>query len=43
MNNDSSLIYLVAGITALHFLAGIGYLLYKIGGPSKKKKEDDSQ
>ncbi|WP_281253624.1 hypothetical protein [Labilibaculum filiforme] len=43
MKSDSTLIYIVAGITALHFLVGIGYLLYKLGRPSKKKKENNSE
>ncbi|MDQ1769805.1 MULTISPECIES: hypothetical protein [Labilibaculum] len=43
MKSDSTLVYIIAGITALHFLVGMGYLLYKLGAPSKKKKENDSE
>ncbi|WP_321318778.1 hypothetical protein [Labilibaculum sp.] len=43
MKSDFTLVYILAGITALHFLIGMGYLLYKLSGPSKKKKENDSE
>ena len=42
MNSDSTLLYILVIITVLHFLVGIGYLLYKLGGSSKtnnKKKQ----
>jgi hypothetical protein len=34
MKNDHTLIYIIAGIILLHFVAGIGYLIYKL---TKKK------
>ena len=40
MFSDSTLIYIIAGITLAHFLFGIGYLLYKLGFAPKKKKDD---
>ncbi|MFA9371154.1 MAG: hypothetical protein ACERIH_05550 [Labilibaculum antarcticum] len=43
MNNDSTLIYIVAGITALHFLVGMGYLLYKLGRSPKSKKDEGAK
>ncbi|MCY1632858.1 MULTISPECIES: hypothetical protein [Marinifilum] len=43
MRTDSSLIYIVVAITALHFLVGIGYLLYKLGRPSKSQKEESEE
>jgi hypothetical protein len=29
-------VYIIAGIVALHFVVGIGYLIYKIYGGKKK-------
>jgi len=40
MFSDSTLIYIIAGVTLAHFLLGIGYLLYKLGFNPKKKEED---
>lgn len=34
MGNDHTLIYIVAGVILLHFIVGIGYLVYKM---TKKK------
>jgi uncharacterized protein YqhQ len=34
MGNDNTLIYVIAGIILLHFIVGIGYLLFKL---TKKK------
>nr|WP_181898258.1 hypothetical protein [Allomuricauda sp.] len=34
MGRDNTLIYVIAGIILLHFIVGIGYLLYKL---TKKK------
>ena len=34
MKNDHTLIYVIAGIILLHFVAGIAYLIYKL---TKKK------
>ncbi len=34
MRNDHSLIYVIAGIVLIHFIIGIGYLIYKL---TKKK------
>jgi len=39
MFSDSTLIYILVGITIAHFILGIGYLLYKLGFSSKSKKE----
>jgi len=41
MNNDSTLVYLLVGITVLHFFVGLGYLLYKLTKPSQTKRKDD--
>jgi hypothetical protein len=43
MRTDSSLIYIVVAITALHFLIGIGYLLYKLGRSSKSQKDESEE
>ncbi|WP_421918085.1 hypothetical protein [Marinifilum sp.] len=43
MRTDSNLIYIVVAISALHFLIGIGYLLYKLGRPSKSQKEENEE
>jgi len=43
MRTDSNLIYVLVGIVALHFLIGIGYLLYKLGRPSKTKNEENEE
>jgi len=43
MRTDSNLIYVLVGIVALHFLIGIGYLLYKLGRSSKSKKNEDEE
>ena len=36
MQTDSTFIYLIAGIVLLHFLIGIGWLIYKIMRGDKK-------
>jgi len=43
MSTNSTFIYLVAGIVLLHFLIGIGWLLYKImyAKPKSKDKSDE--
>ena len=43
MSNNSTFIYLVAGIVLLHFLLGIGWLMYKImyAKPKAKDKPDE--
>ncbi|RZT97119.1 hypothetical protein EV201_1776 [Ancylomarina subtilis] len=42
MFSDSTLIYIIAGITLAHFLFGIGFLLYKLGfGPRKNKTDKE--
>jgi len=41
MFSDSTLIYILVGITLAHFILGIGYLLYKLGFSSKPKKEEE--
>jgi len=43
MRTDSNLIYVLVGIVAFHFLIGIGYLLYKLGRPSKSKKKENEE
>jgi hypothetical protein len=40
MRGDNTFIFLIVGIVILHFLIGIGWLIYKImtgGGKSKKE------
>ncbi|WP_262707809.1 hypothetical protein [Ancylomarina longa] len=41
---DSTLVYILVAITAIHFLFGIDYLLYKLEGGSKppKKNKDNT-
>ena len=46
MRDDNTLLYIVVAIVILHFLVGIGYLVYKLAGPVKKseleaEKNDD--
>jgi hypothetical protein len=43
MFSDSTLIYIIAGVTLAHFLFGIAYLLYKLGFAPKKKEEEKEQ
>ena len=35
MNNSNTTLYIVAAVIILHFIAGFGFLIYKM-----KKKED---
>lgn len=39
---DNSTLYIVVAIVALHFVIGIGYLVYKIAN-SKPRKPDNKQ
>ena len=40
MRGDNTFIFLIVGIVVLHFLIGIGWLLYKIiGGGGKPKSK----
>ena len=34
MRSDHTVIYIIAGVVLLHFIVGIGYLIYKL---TKKK------
>lgn len=38
---SNTLIYIIAGIVILHFVVGIGYLIYKISGDKSSKKEEE--
>lgn len=37
---DNSTLFLIVGILAVHFLAGVGYLLYKIFGSKRPEDQD---
>ncbi len=39
MRGDNTLLYIVLAIVILHFIIGIGFLVYKLAGPIKKKGE----
>ncbi|REG83436.1 hypothetical protein C8N25_11881 [Algoriphagus antarcticus] len=34
-------IYIIVGIVILHFVVGIGYLIYKLSGGKKSHKENN--
>ncbi|WP_192349353.1 hypothetical protein [Algoriphagus sp. Y33] len=36
---SDTFIYIIVGIVILHFVAGIGYLIYKISGGNSSKKD----
>ncbi len=38
MRGDNTLLYIVVAIVILHFLVGIGFLVYKLAGPIKKSE-----
>ena len=42
MGGNHTFVYLIAGIVLLHFLLGIGWLLYKIMGGGSKKRNDNT-
>lgn len=37
---SNTTIYIIVGIVILHFVIGIGYLIYKISGGKSSKKKD---
>lgn len=37
---SNTFIYVIVGIVILHFVVGIGYLIYKITGKNPPNKED---
>lgn len=39
MRGDNTLLYVVLAIVILHFVIGIGYLVYKLTKPIKKKED----
>jgi hypothetical protein len=39
---SNTLTYVVAGIVLLHFIAGFGYLIYKLNGPVDDKNKNES-
>jgi hypothetical protein len=41
MRDSNTLLYIVLAIVILHFIIGIGYLVYKLAGPVKKKEEEN--
>ncbi len=36
MRGDNTLLYIVLAIVIVHFIIGIGFLVYKLTGPVKK-------
>ena len=40
MRGDNTLLYIVLAIVILHFVIGIGFLVYKLAGPVKKDKNN---
>ena len=43
MRGDNTLLYIVVAIVILHFLIGIGYLVYKLAGPIKKPIREEEE
>lgn len=43
MRGDNTLLYIVVAIVILHFLVGIGYLVYKLAGPVKKSEPESEK
>ncbi len=39
---DNTFIIIVATVIIVHFLAGIGYLMYKISSSPKKENKEDA-
>ncbi len=40
MRGDNTLLYIVLAIVILHFIIGIGFLVYKLAGPVKKSDDN---
>ncbi len=38
---SDTLFYIVVFVIIAHFVAGFGFLVYKLGGPVKKEPEED--
>jgi len=43
MRDSNTLLYIVLAIVILHFIVGIGYLVYKLVGPIKKDNIENSE
>lgn len=39
MRGDNTLLYIVLAIVIVHFIIGVGFLVYKLTGPVKKSDD----
>jgi hypothetical protein len=42
MNSDNTIVFIIAAVIVAHFIFGIGYLMYKMQAPAKKKQDKET-